>query len=149
MTIQCEPFESKALASLPDTEAMNDAMRALATGCNGSVYLGDRIEALVEAVRLLRSRPDLAQALGVAPTPDAELVERVRELMAWQATGVLKGETLRTYAQKQQGIIDADLRVAEEFTKREVFQFVVNQAGDRAELALKGNQKKRAPAKRR
>lgn len=60
-----KPFEVLALPVLPDTPEINDALRASVVACNGSVYLGADLEAQLRLIRFLRTRPDLASALGI------------------------------------------------------------------------------------
>lgn len=128
MSLSCEPNEATRLDALPNEPVIDEAMRAIAVACNGGIYLGDRLDAIIMAVRLLRTRPDLAQAIGVAPTPDADLVARTRELMAWQKSGVLEGDALRNYAKALPAPSTDDLQLAEEFTKRAACQWVIDQA---------------------
>ena len=59
------PHAAKDLPTLPDTPEIHDAMNALVRGCQGFAYLGPEIEAQIRAVKLLRARPDLANALGI------------------------------------------------------------------------------------
>lgn len=60
-----KPFEALALPLLPDTPGINDGVRASVVACNGSIYLGADIEAQLRLVRFLRTRPDIASALGI------------------------------------------------------------------------------------
>ena len=60
-----KPFEALGLQMLPDVPEINDGIRAAVVACNGSVYMGSEIEAQLRLVRLLRTRPDIAAALGV------------------------------------------------------------------------------------
>ncbi len=60
------PFESSSLPILPDEATINDGLRALAVGCSGSVFHGPALEAQVATVKLLRARPDIAAAFGLA-----------------------------------------------------------------------------------
>lgn len=66
LTKSVAPHEAGSLPTLPDTPEINDALTALATACNGCVYMGSDIEAQIRAIKLLRARPDIAKALGVA-----------------------------------------------------------------------------------
>lgn len=66
LTASVTPHEATKLPTLPDTPEINDALRAVATACNGCVYMGSDIEAQLRAIRFLRNRPDIARALGVA-----------------------------------------------------------------------------------
>lgn len=66
LTDSVTPHEAKNLPTLPDTPEINDALRAVATACNGFVYMGSELEAQLRAIRFLRTRPDIVRALGVA-----------------------------------------------------------------------------------
>lgn len=66
LTKSVTPHEAGNLPTLPDTPEINDALTAMATACNGCVYMGNDIEAQIRAIKLLRARPDIAKALGVA-----------------------------------------------------------------------------------
>lgn len=58
-----EPFAARALPLLPDTDPINDALRRMATACNGALYAGDRIEGQLSLLRWLRANPSEAAAL--------------------------------------------------------------------------------------
>lgn len=57
-----------AKAPLPTSASFSTALQALVTGVNGIVYAGDRLEAVLDAVRWLREHPSHAQTL--LETPD-------------------------------------------------------------------------------
>lgn len=44
---------------------LDEPMKEMVTACNGFCYLGPEIEAQIRAVKFLRSRPDIAKALGI------------------------------------------------------------------------------------
>lgn len=60
-----QPHEANNLPLVEPTPAFDDGVRAMAVACNGFVYLGSDIEAQLRAIRFLRTRPDVAQALGI------------------------------------------------------------------------------------
>lgn len=55
--------EARTLPGLPFDPAYTDALQDLATRVNGFVYSGDRLNALVDTVKVLRAHPDLARML--------------------------------------------------------------------------------------
>lgn len=58
-----EPFEAKRLPPIDPDPVRDEALRTLAVAVNGAVYPSDRLDALVEGVRWLRTRPDVAAVL--------------------------------------------------------------------------------------
>ena len=123
------PVEAHAASLLPPLpEALDDGLKALLTGCNGFPYQGERAEAILAAVRLLRDRPDLAQALGVAPTPDPTLVQELQEILEWKRTGLLPDGALRAKAEQMPEHIRGDVRLAEDNALKEAAQWVIQQA---------------------
>lgn len=58
-------YEVTKLAPIAEDPVFDDGLRALAVACNGCVYQGDAIEAQIRAIRFLRTRPDIAAALGL------------------------------------------------------------------------------------
>jgi hypothetical protein len=60
-----QPNEAHQLPALPNDSAIDAAVVAMATACNGFAYAGGDLEAQLRAVKFLRTRPDLAQALGI------------------------------------------------------------------------------------
>lgn len=60
-----KPYEATKLTTVAPSPVSDDAMAAVAIACNGFVYMGTDIEAQMRAIRFLRSRPDVAAALGI------------------------------------------------------------------------------------
>jgi hypothetical protein len=67
--IECKPHEARLTPSM-SSALMNGPVSQLVIGCNGFCYAGDRADAIISAVQLLRVRPDLALALGIGGQPD-------------------------------------------------------------------------------
>jgi len=54
----------------------------------------------------------------------ADLIERCREILAWQRTGVLRGDALRPYANARWPDEHDPLQIAEKETAREAFRIL-------------------------
>lgn len=65
LTASVAPNAVRDLPLLPLDDHMRDAVEALAVACNGMLYQGADLDAQLRAVKFLRSRPDLAVALGI------------------------------------------------------------------------------------
>lgn len=58
--------------------------------------------------------------------PALNLIARCKEILNWQRTGILTGDTLREMAEGLAGHTRGDLRIAEAETAREAMRFVVD-----------------------
>lgn len=63
---------------------------------------------------------------AIVPLPAADLVRRCAEIIDWQKTGVLKGDSLREFAQKRWPNEHDSLQIAEKETAREAFAYLVS-----------------------
>jgi hypothetical protein len=61
-----KPHEATKLALIAPDPVFDDAMQAVAIACNGFAYQGGDIDAQLRMVRFLRTRPDVATALGLS-----------------------------------------------------------------------------------
>lgn len=60
----------------------------------------------------------------------SDLKERCREILAWQKTGILPGQALRTFAQQKWGDDHTNLQLAESDTVREALEaFITSKPG--------------------
>lgn len=73
----------------------------------------------------IASRMEEAAAALSAEGPDTNLAERCKEILAWQKTGVLPGEALRTFAEQWKDNMHK-LMIAEKVTAVEAMQFVLS-----------------------
>ena len=71
--------------------------------------------------RFLEFRETFAAPVTVSP---ADLIERCREILAWQRTGVLPGDALRAYANARWPDEHDPLQIAEKETAREAFRIL-------------------------
>lgn len=69
------------------------------------------------------------------PLPAADLVRRCAEIVDWQKTGILKGDALRTFAQKRWPNEHDSLQIAEKETAREVLAYLVSMFGSFDEIS--------------
>lgn len=74
-------------------------------------------------------------AAPVAAAP-ADLIERCREILAWQRTGVLPGNALREYANARWPDEHDPLQIAEKETAREAFRILARAAAASTSVAL-------------
>jgi hypothetical protein len=66
------PTAVRDLPPLPVYQEYSTDLSRLVEAVNGFIYQGDRLNAIVETVRVLRANPDLAARLlacGVTPNP--------------------------------------------------------------------------------
>lgn len=89
-----------------------------------STQLGDPQEITKELHALEWAIEKLQSLCG----PSHDLAERCKEVLAWKAVGVLKGEALRKLAATKQPE-DYALRLAEAQTADEAMQFVIDSCG--------------------
>ncbi len=73
----------------------------------------------------MQVRPVFAAPVTAAP---ADLIERCREILAWQRTGVLPGNALREYAKARWPDEHDPLQIAEKETAREAFRILARAA---------------------
>jgi len=82
--------------------------------------------------------PDKENSAVETGGPDTDLVERCREILQWQNTGVLSGMKLRELAKTLQAPEHTQLMLAEKMTANEAMNYVLLAArkqGDRHEGA--------------
>lgn len=79
------------------------------------------------AANLLEKAIAATPAAPVTAAP-ADLIERCKEILAWQRTGVLPGDALRTYANARWPDEHDPLQIAEKETAREAFRILARAA---------------------
>lgn len=67
MTTSLDPYAARNLPMLPQDDTYTDALRDLVIAVNGFPYAGDRLNAVVDTVKVLRANCDLARLLLAEP----------------------------------------------------------------------------------
>jgi hypothetical protein len=88
----------------------------------GEFVLSEDYDALEAEAQALREEVAALRARVVVPE---DLLQRCREILEWQATGILKGDALRSYCQsKIWGRDPSALRMGEGETAQEAYRFI-------------------------
>ncbi|WP_208604371.1 hypothetical protein [Pseudomonas delhiensis] len=123
-----EVRESGSYAKLEaEAQALRDQVKALQSDANsyqsgynegrrmGTKHRQSEVEQLTREVEALRAR--------VVVVPN-DLLQRCREVLGWQKTGVLKGDALRSLGRKRWLGDPNELHLAENETAREAYRFI-------------------------
>ncbi len=101
--------------------ALDIAAVGVALGIPGEQQEGGTGE-FIEAIQNLQKELEALRARVVVP---GNLLERCREILEWQETGILKGDALRSYCQsKIWGGDPSALRMGEGETAQEAYRFI-------------------------
>lgn len=118
----------QAAPLMPPVQQPNELRSTLAIAAFAIRCLRDGIdigEKLPDALaRLDKALEAGAVQQGEPVAPSESLIARCREILDWQATGVLKGEVLREFAQTIPHAEHHALQSAEAATAREAFKFI-------------------------
>jgi len=83
-----------------------------------------KAEAFCEFANGAGSKHEVRRFAAPATAAPADLIERCKEILAWQGTGMLTGDSLRAFADSRWPNDDDSLRRAESETAAEAFRFV-------------------------
>lgn len=107
-------------------EALREAADALSAAALAHPSAADDVgHACAHAEKLCRK---VLASLPEQPIPEIDLVERCREVLDWQNTGLLKGNALRDFAETLTSATGHELQSAEIATAREAMKFVISSA---------------------
>ncbi|MCH1907962.1 hypothetical protein MKP15_04140 [Stenotrophomonas sp. Y6] len=115
------PADARKLYAAPVTAAQ-EAVATVESFTNGSYHRNYKLR--------WHKNVDAGTQLFAAPVTaaPADLIERCKEILAWQRTGVLPGDALRAYANARWPDEHDPLQIAEKETAREAFRILARAA---------------------
>lgn len=102
---------------------------------NGDYVQAEDFDALQTEAQALREEVEALRARVVVPD---DLLQRCREILDWQRTGVLRGDALRSLGRSRWNGDPNELHLAENETAREAYRFIDELAHLNGKLVSEG-----------